>query len=191
MKDIEHQEEDDSEEEEESKLEDVRMSNFAYSQTKISEYISFYFASLGVGCSIVASEIRFFYNIDDANKPHIIYMLTIANCSTIFLCKIDPLNFLVASIFASYSLTLQWRKAKNYLTKTDNLYSTGIWKFLVFEWALNCVMNYPSLYDTTYVEENTAFTNSFYINDILLCYMIFIRMTYLVRVILATSFYSH
>ena len=53
---------DEESEDEGKKLEDVRMSNFAYSQTKISEYISFYFASLGVGSSIVASEIRFFYN---------------------------------------------------------------------------------------------------------------------------------
>ena len=78
---------DDDSEDEGRKLEDVRMSNFAYSQTKISEYISFYFASLGVGCSIVASEIRFFYNIEDVNKTHIVYMLTLANCSTIFLSK--------------------------------------------------------------------------------------------------------
>ena len=59
---------DDESEDEGRKLEDVRMSNFAYSQTKISEYISFYFASLGVGSSIVASEIRFFYDLENVNK---------------------------------------------------------------------------------------------------------------------------
>ncbi len=78
---------DDESEDEGRKLEDVRMSNFAYSQTKISEYISFYFASLGVGSSIVASEIRFFYDLENVNKNHIVYMLTLANCSTIFLSK--------------------------------------------------------------------------------------------------------
>jgi hypothetical protein len=51
-----------------TKMEDVRMSNFAYSQIKISEYISFYFAALGVGSAIVASEINFFYNLHDKNK---------------------------------------------------------------------------------------------------------------------------
>ena len=59
---------DDESEDEGRKLEDVRMSNFAYSQTKISEYISFYFASLGVGSSIVASEIRFFYDLENVKK---------------------------------------------------------------------------------------------------------------------------
>ena len=44
------------------KMEDVRMSNFAYSQIKISEYISFYFAALGVGCCIIASEMCAGYN---------------------------------------------------------------------------------------------------------------------------------
>lgn len=187
--------EDEESEDEGKKLEDVRMSNFAYSQTKISEYISFYFASLGVGCSIVASEIRFFYNLDDINKPHIIYLLTIANCSTIFLSKFAyallPFH-VVLSIIAQYQLRLQWKKTKNYLTKTDNLYSTGELYWLIFEITLNCIMNYPSLYDSTYVEEYTAFdpTTTFYVNDILLCIMIFIRMIYLVRVILAVSFYS-
>lgn len=38
------------------------MSNFAYSQTKISEYISFYFAMLGVGCAIIGSEMTAAYN---------------------------------------------------------------------------------------------------------------------------------
>jgi hypothetical protein len=68
------------------------MSNFAYSQTKISEYISFYFASLGVGSSIVASEIRFFFNFHDENKGHIVEMLTIANVSTILLSKFPNLT---------------------------------------------------------------------------------------------------
>jgi hypothetical protein len=64
IKHIEEMEDEESEEEEGNKLEDVRMSNFAYSQTKISEYISFYFASLGVGSSIVAAEMTSNYNIN-------------------------------------------------------------------------------------------------------------------------------
>jgi hypothetical protein len=87
MKDIEHQEEDDSEEEEESKLEDVRMSNFAYSQTKISEYISFYFASLGVGSSIVAAEMSSNYNINGQLDGWIFVMILICNASTGLLRK--------------------------------------------------------------------------------------------------------
>lgn len=50
------------------------MSNFAYSQTKISEYISFYFASLGVGCAIVASEINNSFNENGINDDWIFIM---------------------------------------------------------------------------------------------------------------------
>jgi len=49
----------DESEEEESKLENVRMSNFAYSQTKIGEYLSCYFCCISVGCSILANEFSF------------------------------------------------------------------------------------------------------------------------------------
>lgn len=38
------------------------MSNYAYSQTKISEYINAYFAMLGVGTAIIASEMAAGYN---------------------------------------------------------------------------------------------------------------------------------
>lgn len=53
-------------------------------------------------------------------------------------------------------------------------------------------MNYPSLYDSIYKEEYNGFDDTifFYVNDLLLCIMIFVRMLYLIRVILATSFYS-
>jgi hypothetical protein len=39
-----------------SKMEDVRMSNFAFSQTKIGEYITLIFAIIGIESAIVASE---------------------------------------------------------------------------------------------------------------------------------------
>ena len=73
------------EEDQKNKMEDVRMSNFAFSQIKISDYISFYFAALGVGTAVIASEINFFYNLNDTNKEQIMVMLTISNISTIFL----------------------------------------------------------------------------------------------------------
>lgn len=63
------------------------MSNFAYSQTKIADYLSFYFAALGVGSSIVASEINMYYNDDDMNKYWVIVMMSIANISTGLLSK--------------------------------------------------------------------------------------------------------
>jgi hypothetical protein len=65
---------DDSDNEKKGKgqMEDVRMSNFAYSQTKIAEYLSFYFAMIGIGSSIIASEINRYYNPNDENKDHVI-----------------------------------------------------------------------------------------------------------------------
>lgn len=71
---------------------EVRISNIAFSKKKVSEFVSCYFAILGVGCTIVASEINFFYNLDDVKKDHVITMLTIANVSTAFLSKLKFKN---------------------------------------------------------------------------------------------------
>ena len=85
---VEDEEESDDDKKGKGKLEDVRMSNFAYSQTKIAEYLSFYFAMIGVGSSIIASEIYRYNNIKDENKDHIIAQLIICNISTAFLSKL-------------------------------------------------------------------------------------------------------
>ena len=63
------------------------MSNFAYSQTKIAEYLSFYFAAIGVGSGILASEIANMFNENDINEWWIKILLIITNVSTIFLSK--------------------------------------------------------------------------------------------------------
>ena len=39
-------------------MEDVRMSNFAFSQTKIGEYITLIFAIIGIESAIIASEMN-------------------------------------------------------------------------------------------------------------------------------------
>ena len=72
-----------------AKLEDVRMSNFAYSQTKISEYISYYFASVGVGSAIIASEMCAGFNDNGQTDDYIHVMLIICNVSTAFLSKFN------------------------------------------------------------------------------------------------------
>ena len=69
-------------------MEDVRTSNFAYSQTKISELVSTLFAMLGVGCAIVASEITAGYNINGQNEKWIMIMQIICNVSTLPLSKV-------------------------------------------------------------------------------------------------------
>lgn len=63
------------------------MSNFAFSQTKISEYISFYFAMLGVGCAIVGSELAANHNENGETEDWVKIMEIVCNFSTIPLCK--------------------------------------------------------------------------------------------------------
>ena len=69
-------------------LEDVRKSNFAYSQTKIADYLSFYFAIIGVSSSIIASEISAGYDSDGSQEKWIKIMWIVTNISTFFLSNI-------------------------------------------------------------------------------------------------------
>lgn len=77
------------------------------------------------------------------------------------------------------------------MTAIDNLYNTGMYKKLVLELLVCCVMNYPSLYGEYYVESaiNSAGTQ-YVLNDFLLAFMVFIRLRYLVKVILILSDYQ-
>jgi hypothetical protein len=59
------------EEKEQGRIEDVRMSNFAFAQTKIAEYLCFFYASIGVGSAVVASEMTNLYNDNDSKKTWI------------------------------------------------------------------------------------------------------------------------
>eukprot|EP00347_Sterkiella_histriomuscorum_P003133 403365464 len=172
---------------EEQKLiaqDEVRISNIAFSKKKVSEFVSCYFAILGVGCTIVASEINFFYNLDDKNKEHVQTMLIIANVSTLFL---------ILSIVASNLLYIQWKKTKSKLAQLDNLINTGLWKQIILEVLLSLVMSYPSLYGSTYIETANDFSNGriFITNDLLLCFMIFCRVHFFVRGIIQLSFYTN
>lgn len=45
-------------------MEDVRMSNFAFAQTKIGEFITVVFAIIGIESAIVASEMQYFKTDD-------------------------------------------------------------------------------------------------------------------------------
>ena len=70
------------------------MSNFAYSQTKIAEYLSFYFAMIGVTSSIIASEISAGYDSDGSKEPYIKQMWIVTNITTFFLSNLPLHNFL-------------------------------------------------------------------------------------------------
>jgi hypothetical protein len=69
----------------------------------------------------------------------------------------------------------------------DNIINTGMYKTMVFEIILCGVMNYPSLYGEYYTEEAIKSAESqihYVLNDFLLCLMVFIRLPYIIRVIL-------
>lgn len=162
------------------------MSNFAYSQIKISDYISFYFAALGVGTAVIASEINYFYNLNDSNKEQIMVMLTISNISTLFL---------ILSIISRYQMYIQWKRTKLLMDRHDNLINTGLWKMMTFEVLISIIMSYPSQYGMYYTEtdDNNYVSppyQQFITNDLLLCIMIFCRIHHLVKILLMASQYT-
>lgn len=69
------------------KLEDVRESNLVFSQTKVQGFLTFFYSLIGVGSSVVASEINMYYNEEDRNKFWVMLMQGICNVSTIFMSK--------------------------------------------------------------------------------------------------------
>lgn len=81
--------EDEAGEQNAGKLEEVRMSNFAYSQTKISEYLSCYFAILSICSAGIATEMNYdTWNVDGNKEEWIKIMIIIGNVSTIPLSKL-------------------------------------------------------------------------------------------------------
>lgn len=56
------------------------------------------------------------------------------------------------SILAKRILFIRWMKAKKIYTELDNLFNTGIFKYMVVEMLLMLVMPYPSLYNSIYYE---------------------------------------
>ena len=94
---------------------------------------------------------------------------------------------IVVSIFVSGYLYIEWKKTKLILTPIDNVYNTGMYKTMIIEILLCCVMNYPSLYGEYYTENAIKSSESnihYVLNDFLLCLMVFIRLPYIIRVIL-------
>jgi hypothetical protein len=69
----------------EPEVENVRTSNFTYTQTKISEFFLFYFSVIGIGTSVIASETNLYSNFNNENKNIIIILFDITNISTIFM----------------------------------------------------------------------------------------------------------
>lgn len=70
------------EEETQSKMEDVRMSNFAYAQTNVGEALTLFFGIIGISSAIVASEMSVTRELREENEKDvfsILYILTASN----------------------------------------------------------------------------------------------------------------
>ena len=177
-------------------LENVRKSNFAYNQTKIAEYISVYFACIGLGSSIVAYEIRYEqeeqdldgdekFNPEIEDKEWVLMLLWVTLASTIML---------LLSTFFNYILYVPWQKTKLILSENDNLFNSGIYRRMLSEMFVLIFMPLPFLYGVTYTESKNTFSDLpgiyFHLNDILLCVGIFLRIYLISRAILSISFYT-
>jgi hypothetical protein len=111
------------------------------------------------------------------------------SCSVRFSCILFSI---VASIVIENLLYIRWLKNKKEMDITDNLINTGLWKGMSFEILLCGVMNYPSLYGSTYLEEANIFSAGkvFRLNDFLLFLMIFVRVKFFVKPIIEISYYT-
>lgn len=83
-------------------------------------------------------------------------------------------------------------KTKKQYTDLDNLFNTGIFKYMILEILLMFVMPYPSLYNSTYYENanEKSVDVAFQWNDFLLCFCIFFRFLFLFRTLLTMSSYT-
>ena len=83
-------------------------------------------------------------------------------------------------------------KSKKIYTELDNVYNTGIFKWLLIEIVSMLIMPYPMIHNHVYYEEANDFSAgiAFQWNDFLLCFMMMVRLVYVFRVALNNSFYT-
>ena len=91
----------------------------------------------------------------------------------------------------SYSIFVKWKRSKLDYTPLDSIYNSGHMKPMVLELLLCLIMNYPSLYGSTYIETANSYSEgiNFYTNDLLLCIMLFARTPYWINCVISTSKY--
>jgi len=73
--------------------------------------LTFFFSSIGIGSSLVASEINRYYNENDESKDYVIQQLIICNLSTALFCKHNFIDSAI-SIFDIFRLLLIRELAK-------------------------------------------------------------------------------
>lgn len=132
----------------------------------MAEFSSVFFATYGVGLSVLLYEMKKLDNMQDLMNYILAY-----NC----FCTLG----LLLSIYMRYHLTLKWFISRGLLTEYDTIMNTGWWKSMICELAINFVAPYPFLYDVKYSEwvENANFSAVIHydVNDLLL-FFCFIRI---------------
>lgn len=165
-----------------AKIEDVRISNAAFAQIKKGEQFSMILASVGISSAIISSEMEF-RNKKGEKDQDIQNVLYCCMFSSILMC---------GSIIMNYQLLIQWKRSKNMIIETDNLFNTGLFKKMILECLMVLVQPYPFLQGVTYYE-TAMFANQkaeFKLNNFLISCMIFFRIYFYARSILALSFYT-
>lgn len=139
---------------------ETRVSNCLFSQLAIAEFSSFFFASFGLVLSCLLYELRVGGNTSFAADIALVYNL---------FCTL----FLVISLFTRYDLWLRWCISVRRYSKMDTLYTTGLWKNLLFECVLNVVAPYHFFDGIKYVEYSKDYEMDivYEVNDLLLFFM--------------------
>ena len=111
------------------------MSNFAFSQTKIGEYIVVLFAILGIQSAIVVSEMSQTKRQRNRNESDIVIILWI----------VLGLNIaMILTIIGNYQLFIRWQRTKHYIVEKDTLFNTGLYKTMLKEILCAVISPYPS-----------------------------------------------
>src|SRR5690349_20198005 len=102
------------------------MSNFAYSQIKISEYLSCYFAILSICSAGIATEMNYQWNDDGSKEDWIKTMTIIGNVSTVPLSKFkyEVIMILVISVIVNRYLYVRWMRTKLLYSELDTIFNT-------------------------------------------------------------------
>lgn len=169
------------EEDENSGLENVRVSNKAYAQTKVNDFICSLLAAISTGCCIVSEELNY-YNKEEAGDES----------DMLLYFSLGITGFLIIFIIIDYALLIRWMQTKLLLTEIDNICTTGLWKTMVFECVLVLIQPLPWLKSYNYEEEfnSTTIGIEFPVNDVLIFFMVMIRLYMPIRTILSQSFYT-
>lgn len=167
-------------------MENIQLTNDYYNKIKYLEFVSFFFAWMGIGAAIVEYELRYHYNltnsVTDAKRRGFLILLSINTFCSVATCL---------AIVARYLLILKWKKEKKLLMRLDNLINTKYYKSLALEIIIIMIAPYPGLEDTTfnevYYDKNASV--KIRVNVPLLWIAMMIRLYLLVRFVLSSTRY--